>query len=196
MEGDVLLGGRLVTVAQVATVRQIQTHQTAVDRHQSLVDLQVGRASTVRLDVDTPLGRVEAEGLEGTPLAEQLDLVDVLVATVVASTRKTLGVLVGHGRAKSIEDGAGGNVLGGDEDDRLPLTLDLLVHDLGDLRVRVNKRLLEHLQNGQSMLHDISGVSLVRVRRRNTCLLVALGEGVRRVVGSHCVLGFLAGSGV
>lgn len=133
-------------MAQVATMGEVQTHQTTVGRHESLVDLQVGRASTEALDIDTPLGGVDVEGLEGTLLAEKLDLVNVLVATVVTGARETLGVLVGHGRPKSIEDGAGGDVLGGDQDDGLPLPLDLLGHDLGDLRVRVDQGLLEQLQ--------------------------------------------------
>lgn len=133
-------------MAQMATVGEVQTHQATVGRHESLVDLQVGRASTEALDVDTPLGGVEVEGLEGTLLAEKLDLVNVLVATIVPGARETLGVLVGHGRAESIENGAGGDVLGGDQDDGLPLPLDLLGHDLGDLRVRVDQGLLEQLQ--------------------------------------------------
>lgn len=115
----------LVAVAKVTTVRKVETHETAVDGHDSLVDLEVGRAAGEGLDVDTPLLGVEVESLEGTTLAEKLDLVDVLVTTVVAGTGVTLGVLVGHGRTQSIEDGTGGDVLGGDEDDRLALTLDL-----------------------------------------------------------------------
>lgn len=98
-------------MGQVATVRKVKTHQTAVDGHQRLVDLQVGRAARESLDVDTPLGGVEVEGLEGALLAEQLDLVNVLVATVVTGTGLALGVLVGHGRAQGIEHGARGDIL-------------------------------------------------------------------------------------
>lgn len=111
---------------QMTTVREIQTHQAAMRRHQGLVHLQVGRAATQGLDVDTPFGGVEAEGLEGALLAEQLDLVDVLVAAVVAGAGLALGVLVGHGRAEGVEDGAGSDILRGNKDDGLPLALDLL----------------------------------------------------------------------
>lgn len=117
-------------MAQVTTVREIQTHQTTVGRHQSLVDLQVGRASAQSLHINTPLRVVEVESLEGTLLAEELDLVDVLIATVVPSTRLALGVLVGHGRAKGVEDGTGGDILGGDENDGLPLALDLVALEI------------------------------------------------------------------
>ena len=117
--------GSLVAVAQVATVGKVETHETAVGRHDGLVDLQVGRAAAEALNVDTPLLGVDVEGLESTTLAQLLDLVDVLVATVVTGAGVTLGVLVGHGRTKSVEDGAGGDVLGGDEHDGLTLTLDL-----------------------------------------------------------------------
>lgn len=124
--GHALPGGSLVAVAQVATVGEVKAHQTAVGRHQRLVDLQVGRAAAEGLDVDAPLGGVEVKGLESALLAEQLDLVNVLVATVVAGARLALGVLVGHGRAEGVEDGAGSDILGGDEDDGLALALDLV----------------------------------------------------------------------
>jgi hypothetical protein len=109
----------------MATVRKIQAHEAAVGRHDSLVDLQVGRASAQALDIDTPLCRVQVESLEGALLAKELDLVDVLVASVVASTGVAFRVLVGHGRAQSVEDGARGNILRGNEDDGLALTLNL-----------------------------------------------------------------------
>lgn len=112
-------------MAQMAAVGKVQTHETAVDGHDGLVDLEVGRAATEALDIDTPLLGVKVEGIEGTALAEQLDLINVLVATVVTSTGVSLGVLVGHGRAEGIEDGARGDVLGGDEHNRLTLALDL-----------------------------------------------------------------------
>ena len=114
-------------MAQMATVGEVKTHQSAVGRHNSLVDLEVGRGSRKALDVDTPLLGIEVEGLESTLLAKKLNLVDVLVSTIVTSTGVTLGVLVGHGRTKSIEDGTGGDVLGGDEDDGLALALDLIL---------------------------------------------------------------------
>ena len=122
---DSLAGGGLVTVRQVTTVGKVKTHQAVVGAHESLVDLQVGRAATEALDVDPPLGRVEVERLEGTLLAGDLNGIDVLVAAVVASTGVALGVLVGHGSAQSFEDGVRSEVLRGDQDDRFPLALDL-----------------------------------------------------------------------
>lgn len=86
-------------MAQVATVREVQAHESAARSHDGLVNLQVGRATAQALDVDAPACRVEVEGLESALLAEQLDGVDVLVATVVTRTRLALGVLVGHGRS-------------------------------------------------------------------------------------------------
>lgn len=127
-------------MAQVAAVRQIQAHQTSTRSHNSLVDLQVGRAATETLDVHAPLGWVDVEGLESTLLAKQLDLVNVLVSTVVPGTGKTLGVLVGHWRAEGIEDGAGGNILRGNEDNGLSLTLDLLGLVGEEVRTRTRTR--------------------------------------------------------
>jgi hypothetical protein len=161
----------------MATVGEIQSHQTVVGTHQGLIDLQIGRTATQTLDVDTPFGGVQVEGLKGTHLASQFDGIDMLVTTVVTGTRVTLRVLVGHGRAQSIEDSTGGEVLGGNQDNRLALTLDLFFlrgrggqqlnidiissgahlprncisrrtyHDLSNFRIRLSERLLEELQS-------------------------------------------------
>lgn len=111
-------------MAQMATVGEVKTHQAVVRAHKSLVDLQVGRASTQTLDVDTPLFGVKVERLQGTSLTGKLNGINVLVATIVTSTGVTLGVLVGHGGAQSIEDSMGGEVLRGNQHDRFTLTLD------------------------------------------------------------------------
>lgn len=110
---------------QVTTVGEVKTHQAVVGAHQSLVNLKVGRGARQTLDVDTPLGGVKVEGLESTVLASDLNGIDVLVTTVVTGTGVTLGVLVGHGGTQGLEDSVGGEVLGGDQNDRLTLTLDL-----------------------------------------------------------------------
>ena len=124
---NVLLLWRLVSVAQVATVWQVQSHQSLVRPHDGLVDLQVGRATTQALHVDTPLLRVQLEGLQSTLLAQQLNRINVLVSTVVTSAGVSLGVFVGHWRAERIEDSSRRNVLGGDEEDGLALALNFLL---------------------------------------------------------------------
>lgn len=74
-------------------------------------------ASGIRLDVDAPLGGVETEGFKSTFTTEVLELVDVLVAAVVASARKTLGVLVGQDRTVGLHNSTRGQVLYIDEDE-------------------------------------------------------------------------------
>ena len=142
---NLLLGGSLVTVTQVTTMGQVKTHKTVMRAHEGLVDLEVGRATRETLDVDTPLLRVEVESLESTSLAGELNGIDVLVTTIVTSSGVTLRVLVGHGRAKSIEDSTRGEVLGGNQDDGFTLTLDFLLHDLRDLGVGVHETVLHLL---------------------------------------------------
>lgn len=87
----------LVAVAQVATMGQVQAHQSIMRSHDSLVDLKVGGAATQALDVDTPFLGIAVEGLEGASLAGQFDGINVLVSTVVSGTWVPLGVFVGHG---------------------------------------------------------------------------------------------------
>jgi hypothetical protein len=60
-------------VTQMTSMREIKTHKSLVGSHDSLVDLQVGRATTQALNIDTPLLRVQMEGLESASLAQQLN---------------------------------------------------------------------------------------------------------------------------
>jgi hypothetical protein len=98
-----------------------------VRSHNSLVCLQVGRATAQALHIDTPFLGVQAESLQSTLLAEYLDSIDVLVATIVTGARVSLRVFVRHGRAESVEDCARSDIFGGDEEDRLALALDLFL---------------------------------------------------------------------
>lgn len=79
------------------------------------------------------------EGFESTGLAQQLSRVNVLVSTVVSGTWVALRVFVGHGRSQCIENGAGGYIFGGDEDDGFTLTLNLkfLVGQLEAVQVEI-----------------------------------------------------------
>jgi hypothetical protein len=118
---------RLVSVAQMSAVGQVETHEPIVRPHDGLVYLQVGWATAQALYVDTPLLRVQTKRLQSALLAQQLNRVDVLIAAIVAGTGVALGVLVGHGRTESIKDGAGCDILRGDEEDGLALALDFLL---------------------------------------------------------------------
>jgi hypothetical protein len=125
----------------VTTVGQVKTHEPVVRPHDGLVDLEVGGRTRQALDVDTPLLAVETESLKGALLAKKLDGINVLVTTVVAGTGVTLGVLVRHGRTKGIEDGAGCDILGSNEEDGLPLTLDLTFLYVVSKSTHTNSRL-------------------------------------------------------
>ena len=114
-------------MTQMATMGKVKTHEAPMRGHQSLVHLQVGRGTTEALNIDTPLLGVEVEGLQGAGLACKLNGVDVLVATIVTRAGVALGVLVGHGRAESIEDSARSDVLRGNQKNGLALALDFLL---------------------------------------------------------------------
>ena len=117
----------LITVGQVTTVGQVKTHKTIMGLHDSLVDLKIGRAAGEGLNIDTPLVAVNVESLKSTLLAEKLDLVNVLVATIVTHTGITFGVFVGHGRAQSVVDSTRSNVLRSNENDRFTLAFNFSV---------------------------------------------------------------------
>jgi hypothetical protein len=104
---------------------KIETHKSVVGLHDGLVDLEVGGAATQALNIDAPFLGVQVESLQSASLASQLNGVDVLISTVISCTWVALRVFVRHGRSQCIEDGTGGYILGGDEDDGFSLTLDL-----------------------------------------------------------------------
>lgn len=135
----------------MSTMGQVETHESVMRLHDSLVDLEVGRATTEGLHVHTPLRRVEVECLESASLAGQLNGIDVLVSTVVSRTGVPLGVLVGHGRSESVEHGAGGNILRCNQENRLALSLNLQLHDRRNLGIRLEEGLLEHLESIESV---------------------------------------------
>merc|ERR1740123_1882162 len=59
-----LLRGQLVAVRQVATMRQVQSHDAVVDVAEGREDLEVGRAPAQGLNVDAPLLRVQPASLQ------------------------------------------------------------------------------------------------------------------------------------
>lgn len=122
---DLLFLRCLIPMAQMPSVRQIKAHQPLMWPHDRLIDLQICRTATQALYVDAPPLRIQPESLEGAGLTGEFDGVDVLIAAIIACARIAFGVLVRHRRPERVEDGAGGEILGGDEDDGLSLALDL-----------------------------------------------------------------------
>jgi hypothetical protein len=120
--GDLLPAGGVVAVREVATRGEVEPHDPVVRVEQRSVGSEVRGRSRVGLHVDAPGGGVEAERGERAGPAEVLDLVDDLVAAVVARPRHALRVLVGERGAERLHDGEGGEVLRGDELDAAPLT--------------------------------------------------------------------------
>ena len=98
---DALLGG-VEAVGEVAAVGQVKAHDAVVGLEEAGVHSEVGGGARVRLHIATPLTLVETEGLQRPGLAEALDLVDVLVASIVARTGLALRVLVGEHAAVAL----------------------------------------------------------------------------------------------
>ena len=101
----------------MSTVGQIETHQPIVWSHDCLIDLEICGGAAQALNIDTPSLRVKIESLESAGLARQLHCINVLISAIISCSWVSLAVLVGHGGTKGIEDGAGSNIFGGNEDD-------------------------------------------------------------------------------
>jgi hypothetical protein len=72
-ETSLLSLGSLVTVTQMTAVGKVKTHESVMGSHDSLINLEVGRAAAQALNIDTPLLRIHMESLESTSLAGQLN---------------------------------------------------------------------------------------------------------------------------
>ena len=127
--------GRLVAVRQMSTARQIQRHDAILWLKDRRVRLEVGRGTRERLHVHAPLLRVEVKGLKGPRLAQRLDLVDVLITAVIASTWVSLTIFVRHHRAEGVEDRLGSEVLARDKHERVALAALLVFHEVENLGI-------------------------------------------------------------
>lgn len=72
---------------------------------------EVGRRPRVRLHIDAPLGGIKSKRGQCARNAQILDLVNVLIAAVVALARQSLAVLVRQRRTESLDHSARREVL-------------------------------------------------------------------------------------
>src|SRR5665647_2716568 len=91
----------------------------------------------MRLNVDV---RGPEDGLAAVD-RQLLDLIDDLAATVVPRPGEALGVFIGQHRARGLQDRAAGEVLAGNELERLLLANELAAQQFVELRVEVIERL-------------------------------------------------------
>uniref|UniRef100_A0A0A8Y5G5 Uncharacterized protein n=1 Tax=Arundo donax TaxID=35708 RepID=A0A0A8Y5G5_ARUDO len=154
---DLLAAGRVVPVGEVPPGRQVEPHDPVVGLEQPCVGREVRRRARVWLHVDAPGGGVEVERGERARAAELLDLVDDLVAAVVARPRHALRVLVGERGAERLHDGERGEVLGGDELDARALPPLLALDEVVHLRVGLRQRSQPPLRHGVHCVHCCGG---------------------------------------
>lgn len=97
------------------TSRQVRTWQSDqiknIKTNTEDLDDYMTYTTRVRLNVNTPLRRVEIERGKSTFPAQNLKLIDVLVTTVVTSVRQTLRILVGEDRAICLHGSTAGQIL-------------------------------------------------------------------------------------
>ena len=98
-------------------------------------DALVGLRARVRLDI----GELAAVELLNPVDRQLLGHVDELAAAVVAAPRIAFGVLVGQHRALGLQNGAGDDVLGGDQLDLLLLAPQLVANGGGEFRVALGE---------------------------------------------------------
>ena len=145
-------------VREVPAVGELHGHHRVAGLEQREEHREVGRRAGVRLHV----GVLGAEDLLAAVDGELLDLVDHVAAAVVARARQPLGVLVGEHRAGGLEHGAAGEVLAGDELQRLLLAVELAAQQLVELRVEMVERLAPPLAADGAQADSSSSRSATR----------------------------------
>ena len=171
-------------VREMAAVGELHGHHRVARLEQREQGGEVGGRARVRLHV----GVLGAEDLLAAVDGELLDLVDDVAAAVVARARRALGVLVGEHRAGRLEHGAAGEVLAGDELERLLLTDELAAQQLVELRVEVVERLPAPLAADGAQADSSSSRSATRRSCRPPSKGVVepdLGDGPGLVLAEH-----------
>ena len=100
-----------VPVCEMTAMGEIHPHERLAWVEKRHVDGHVGLGPAMRLHV----GVLCSEELSGALDGEPLDDVDDLAAAVVTPARVPFSVLVGEYRARGLEDGWTGEILGSDE---------------------------------------------------------------------------------
>ena len=67
----------------LAPIRQVQPHDSVMRLQKGCVGSQVGWGPRVRLDIDSPLSRIQVKGLQGPALTQQLDFIHYLCSSIV-----------------------------------------------------------------------------------------------------------------
>jgi len=90
------------------------------------------------------------ECFEGSFLAQQLNLINVFISSIIASTRVSFTVLVGQHGSQSIQDGLAGKILTCNQNKTAPLSGLFLFDQLEKFRVTLGKSFVEVSSSGKA----------------------------------------------
>ncbi len=152
--GNLLAAGGVVTMSEMTTRRQIQSHDTIMRLQQRSVNREVGWRSGIRLHVNAPFGSIQTKRLERSFLAQILDLVDELVPAVVTSAWKTFRVLISERTSQSFDHCLRREILGSDKLNPPTLPHFLPLNQIKDLLIYHFQRLISPLLHRRTRFHN------------------------------------------
>ncbi len=126
----------MVSVREVAAVRQVQTENSIAGLQDGGVSLHIGLRSGVGLDV----GVFRSEKLFRAITGQVLDDVGKLAAAVIAFTRIALGVFIRKHRAHCFKHGLADKVFRGDEFQSFMLAANLIIDGSGHFGICFEQR--------------------------------------------------------
>lgn len=83
-----------MAVSEMSSMSKSKSHDARARLQETCVHSKVCWTTREGLHIDSPLFAIQSESFKGALLAQNLNLIDVLSATVVASSWVTLRVLV------------------------------------------------------------------------------------------------------
>jgi hypothetical protein len=133
-------------MGQMPARGEVQPHEGVAGLQQGEEDRLIGLGAGMGLHI----GEIAGEELLGTLDGQRLGDIDELAAAVVAPARIALGIFVGQHRTLGLEDGAGDDVLRGDQLDLVLLPMQLLPDGPEDLRIALGEMGGEETGHGTS----------------------------------------------
>jgi hypothetical protein len=139
---DLLPTRSVIPVTQMPARRGIQPHYPIIWEQKTSENCEIRRGTRVWLNIHTPFLRVEMKRRQCAIMAEQFNLINMLIPSVVPSTRHSLRVLIRQVTTQSFHHSPAHEILRSNQFNPFILSLLLFLHNRINFRVRHAERLV------------------------------------------------------
>lgn len=129
---------RVITMANMTSWQDIQPHDAILRLQKGSVHRKICWRTWIGLHIYTPLFSIKMKSCQCSWLAKGLNLINVLIALIVSTARKTLRILVCQMAAQSFNNSQWSEVLRCYKFNTFPLPELFSLHQLPKVRVRLS----------------------------------------------------------